>query len=147
MLSYAPETLALGQRLTDVSKRLDKLRLLASLSDEFLIHQKFPELRTYLDSQIVQTENEYLELIDHRRKDVHYEISVTEAASALLVAENTIRKWDVEGCPFDSSYPGRFSSVIFYQWARTCTCKKNFNREARKHAIAMNTSQISNSQK
>ena len=72
------------------------------------------------------------------RETPAYEVSVSEAAEALGVSEQTIRNWDQNGCPFDPNYPGRFNAIIFYQWAQTFRSLQNFRREAKKRAVLMN---------
>jgi len=96
----APETQALGYRLAGLNDRMHKLRKVSDLVRELQLTTQFAEFAVHIDSLYAQAENEYLSLLAEKSaptRTCRYEVSVSDAATALNVAENTIRKWDVEG--------------------------------------------------
>lgn len=144
MLCNAPDATALDERLQRLQHKADDFALMLDIARRHNLSEVFPELTGYLLSQAETARAERRELLKSSladaRPDPFYEVSAQEAAETLLVSEATIRNWDVSGCPFDLAYPGRFRSEIFYQWARTYQSKREFNRQARKRAIALNRS-------
>ena len=142
MLSDASELLALEDELRACDKRRRDFSALLNLVAEYHVDAQFPELPAFLFAEMNRASQRHADLLREAtrppRREVDYEVSVADAAEALGVSEQTIRNWDQSGCPFDNKYPGRFSSVVFYQWAQTYRSLRNFRREAKKRAVLMN---------
>jgi len=148
MLSHAPTTLALGQRLEDLLDRRRDIQQLVRLTQKHHLAQQFPDLPNHLNSLLAQAEGEFLDALKTQAAPSPiYEVSVADAAEALGVSENTIRSWDRNGNPYDPTYPGRFNVIIFYQWAAAYKSVRRFTREAKKRAMQLNSSEVSISQK
>ena len=142
MLSDASDVLALEDELKSCDKRYRDHTAALNFVTEYHLNERFPGLDSYLLGESEMARRRYGELLENamrrRVSEPVYEVSVADAAEALGVSEQTIRNWDHDGCPFDSSYPGRFNAIIFYQWAQTFRSLQNFKREAKKRAVLMN---------
>jgi len=122
--------------LQELHRRRDELGTLKALIGKYVRADLFPELDAHVGSLYATTEGEIRRVVEPPQ--ARYEVGVADAAEALGISESAVRKWDEQGCPTDERYPGRFSAVVFYQWAQTYQSKKRFLREAKKRAISNN---------
>lgn len=144
MSCNAPDLVALEENLRQLQHRADDFALMLDFVRKYDLSRVFPELPNYLLTQAEIARQERSSLIDSAlnasQPEYRYEVSVKDAAESLDVSEATIRNWDSDGCPFDQSYPGRFKSVVFYQWAVSYKSLRKFNRNAKMRAMALNKS-------
>jgi len=68
-----------------------------------------------------------------------YEVSIADAAEALNMSTSQVKQWDRGHMPEDlqASYPGRFFSIPFYQWANANLSRLKFTQALHNRTVLM----------